>query len=219
MEKVSSGTCFTFAGIFCISRLMKKTTKWHVCPGSLRLVQSFCHEVAQMSTWTFQGTPQGWYAYAASTLGNYHDTTSLYTPKIGATGPQCKLNFFYNMAGPNVDSIHVLVTANGIISQLWAVSGGHGMVWRQASVFIGARSSAIISIQARRGTSYQGAIAIDDVQFIDCQPPLVSPTSCVTTQFECANKYCIDKSKQCDYANDCGDSSDEYVSWHWGKFL
>ena len=115
------------------------------------------------------------------------------------------------MDGPDVDSIHVFITVNGIISQLWAISGGHGLVWRQASVFIGPRTAAIISIEARRGTNYQGAIAIDDVQFIDCQPPLVKPT-CLMTQFACQNKYCIDQSKQCDYANDCGDNSDEYVS-------
>ena len=86
------------------------------------------------------------------------------------------------------------------------------MVWRRASVFIGARSAAVISIEARRGSNFQGAIAIDDVQFIDCQPPLVSPTSCLPSQFTCRNKYCIDQNKQCDYANDCGDSSDEFVS-------
>ena len=158
--------------------------------------------------------PQGWYAYATSTQGSFHDITELYTPTISHTGPQCKLNFYYFMDGPSVDSLHVLITIKGIKTQLWAVTGGRGMVWRQAQIFIGAKSSAIVSVQARRGSSYQGAITVDDLQFIDCAPPKASPTSCPQNQFACANHYCIDMSKQCNYADDCGDRSDEYVSSH-----
>ena len=160
----------------------------------------------------FQGMPQGWIAYASSTQGSFHDTTKLYTPYISRTGPQCKLNFYYFMNGPSVDSLHVMVSVNGIQTQLWAMSGSRGMLWHQAQVFIGAKSMAIISIQARRGSSFQGVITVDDVQFIDCQPPIVTPTACMASQFACSNQYCVDMSKQCNYADDCGDGSDEYVS-------
>ena len=160
----------------------------------------------------FQGMPQGWIAYASSTQGSFHDTTKLYTPYISRTGPQCKLNFYYFMNGPSVDSLHVMVSVNGIQTQLWAMSGSRGMLWHQAQVFIGAKSMAIISIQARRGSSFQGVITVDDVQFIDCQPPIVTPTACLASQFACSNQYCVDMSKQCNYADDCGDGSDEYVS-------
>ena len=156
--------------------------------------------------------PQGWIAYASSTQGSFHDTTKLYTPYISRTGPQCKLNFYYFMNGPSVDSLHVMVSVNGIQTQLWAMSGSRGMLWHQAQVFIGAKSMAIISIQARRGSSFKGVITVDDVQFIDCQPPIVTPTACLASQFACSNQYCVDMSKQCNYANDCGDGSDEYVS-------
>ena len=111
-----------------------------------------------------------------------------------------------------MDSLHVMINVKGAITQLWAISGSRGLGFLPAQVFIGAKTSAIIQIQARRGSSYQGAIAIDDVQFVDCQPPLVSPAACRSTQYTCANKYCIGKSKQCDYADDCGDGSDEFVS-------
>lgn len=29
------------------------------------------------------------------------------------------------------------------------------------------------------------------------------------TEYTCANKKCIDRTKLCDFADDCGDSSDE----------
>lgn len=158
-----------------------------------------------------QQTLGGFYAYATSTLGSFKDTTELNTPTIGRTGPQCKLRLYYELNGQQVDTLNVMVNQNGITTHLWEVSGNRGFHWTPAEVFIGAKKNAIITVQARRGSSFQGGIAVDDLQFIDCQPPLVQQ-SCRSTQIACRNKYCIDPALQCNYADDCGDSSDENVS-------
>jgi len=41
-------------------------------------------------------------------------------------------------------------------------------------------------------------------------PPVVTvPNQCTSVQFFCKSQKCIDKSKVCDFNNDCGDNSDE----------
>lgn len=157
-----------------------------------------------------QGMPQGWYAFATSSAGNFHDTTDLYTTKIGQTGPQCQLRFYYYMDGPSVDSLIAYITMNGVMTPLWETTGGKGQLWRPGSVFIGAKKNVVVSLQARRGQQFSGGISVDDLQFIDCKPPFIR--TCRSDEFQCSNKYCIDPNLQCNYADDCGDGSDENVS-------
>jgi hypothetical protein len=114
------------------------------------------------------------------------------------------------MDGPSVDSLIVYTSSQGTNNQLWETTGGKGKLWQPAVVFIGAKSNVVVGIQARRGKSFTGGISIDKVQFVDCLPPLVQPT-CRSDQFSCQNKYCIDPQLQCNYADDCGDNSDENV--------
>lgn len=78
-------------------------------------------------------------------------------------------------------------------------------------------------IEAERGTSYMGDIAIDDVSFLGCFPyrkPLPTPapsttprpttTPCQANQFYCpGDGVCIASKKRCDYTVDCQDKSDE----------
>ena len=165
-----------------------------------------------------QNMNQGWYALATSSQGNFQDRTEFYTPKISQTGPQCTLKFFYYMDGPSVDSLMVSYTVEGRQTSLWQASGGSNQVWQPAEVLIGPMYNIVVKIQSRRGRNYQGAIAIDDLQFIDCAPPIAQQT-CQSNQFTCNNKYCIDPKLQCNFANDCGDKSDEDVSVFIHPFL
>lgn len=159
-----------------------------------------------------QNLSQGWYALATSSQGQFRDTAEIYTPKISHTGPQCTLQFFYYMDGPSVDSLSVSYTYQGYTTTLWEISGGSTRLWQPAEIYIGAKEGVVIRIQSRRGRDYQGAIAVDDLQFLDCQPPVQQQT-CRSDQFSCSNKYCIDPTLQCNYANDCGDKSDEGVCY------
>ncbi|KAH3887722.1 hypothetical protein DPMN_011741 [Dreissena polymorpha] len=159
-----------------------------------------------------QSMNTGWYAFATSSRGSFKDTTELYTSTIGATGPQCSLKFFYYMNGPGVDSLIVYATVNGIKTQLFMVTGSSAPIWQAALIFVGPKNGLVLTIQARRGMNYQGGIAVDDLQFVDCQPPFVQ-LSCRPDQFTCTNKYCIDPQLQCNFADDCGDGSDELATY------
>ncbi len=109
-----------------------------------------------------------------------------------------------------MDSLIVQLTVGGVTKNLWETSGSKGDKWNIAQVFIGAKQSAVLAIQARRGSNFNAALAVDDLTFIDCQPPIAT-SSCLSTKFSCSNKYCIDPQLECNFADDCGDASDEVV--------
>ncbi|KAK2536438.1 Malrd1 [Columba guinea] len=66
-----------------------------------------------------------------------------------------------------------------------------------------------IVLRAKRGVSYMGDVAVDDITFEDCSPLLISGRPCTSEEFTCANKHCIPKDNLCDFVNDCADNSDE----------
>lgn len=153
----------------------------------------------------------GYFVWADSSPGSFHDHTELYTAVIGNTGPQCELSFYYWMQGSAAGILHVFTKTKGAYAHLMAIEGDHGPAWKPANIFIGARQGFQVIIQARRGISYRGDISIDTVQFLHCQPPQNNSALCGLGTFACSNGYCIDPDKVCDYANDCGDGSDEYA--------
>lgn len=66
-----------------------------------------------------------------------------------------------------------------------------------------------IIFRAKRGISYIGDVAVDDISFQDCSPLLSADRTCTAQEFTCANKHCIAEDKLCDFVNDCADNSDE----------
>lgn len=157
-------------------------------------------------------SPQGYYIWADSSSGNFTSHTELYTPVISQTGPQCALSLYYFMKGPSVGSIEVYTLFNNQTDHIWSVEGRHFGKWNHGMVFIGPRSNFQLVIQARRGRSFMGDISVDTVQFINCVPPEPVIGGCSSDQYKCATGFCINQDRRCDYSDDCGDQSDEYVS-------
>ncbi|XP_077978888.1 MAM and LDL-receptor class A domain-containing protein 1-like [Glandiceps talaboti] len=128
---------------------------------------------------------------------------------IGSTGADCHLQFYYHMGGTNVGSLQVLRLVGDGNSTLFTLSGVQGDEWKQGNVYIGAGQGYQILIQATRGSNYQGDECIDDVKFIDCAPPVLTGEPCQPSEFRCANTYCIDSNKVCNFVDECMDHSDE----------
>uniref|UniRef100_A0A8D0L2N4 MAM and LDL receptor class A domain containing 1 n=1 Tax=Sphenodon punctatus TaxID=8508 RepID=A0A8D0L2N4_SPHPU len=154
-------------------------------------------------------TKEGWYLYADSSNGEFGHMADMTTPMISLTGPKCKLVFWNHMNGATVGSLQVFIKAGNVTSELWAQSGSHGAQWNRAEVFLGIRSNFKVVFRARRGVSYVGDVAVDDISFEDCSPLLIPEKHCTFEEFTCANKYCIPKDNLCDFVNDCADDSDE----------
>ncbi|KAL4698908.1 hypothetical protein H8959_011565, partial [Pygathrix nigripes] len=151
----------------------------------------------------------GWYLYADSSNGKFGDTADILTPVISFTGPKCTLVFWTHMNGATVGSLQVLIKKDNVTSKLWAQTGWQGAQWKRAEVFLGIRSHTQIVFRAKRGISYIGDVAVDDISFQDCSPLLNPERKCTAHEFMCANKHCIAKDKLCDFVNDCADNSDE----------
>ncbi|CAM4599204.1 unnamed protein product [Lepidochelys kempii] len=154
-------------------------------------------------------TKEGWYLYADSSNGKFGHTAEIVTPVISITGPKCKLVFWNHMNGATVGSLQVLSKIGDVTSVLWVQSGYQGAQWNRAEVFLGIRSDFQIIFRAKRGVSYVGDVAVDDISFEGCSPLLIPDRPCTSEEFTCANKYCIPKDNLCDFVNDCADNSDE----------
>uniref|UniRef100_A0A8C3QSZ7 MAM and LDL receptor class A domain containing 1 n=1 Tax=Cyanoderma ruficeps TaxID=181631 RepID=A0A8C3QSZ7_9PASS len=158
------------------------------------------------------GTEEGWYLFADSSNGEFGDTADIATPVISLTGPRCKIIFWNHMNGSTIGSLEVLYKSSNKTSKLWTQSGSQGPQWNRAEVFLGVRSNFQVIFRAKRGVSYMGDVAVDDITFEDCSPLLISDKPCASEEFMCANKYCIPKNNLCDFVNDCEDNSDESPS-------
>ncbi|XP_031229155.1 MAM and LDL-receptor class A domain-containing protein 1 [Mastomys coucha] len=156
-----------------------------------------------------KNTTEGWYLYADSSNGKFGDLADIVTPVISLTGPRCTLVFWTYMNGATVGSLQVLIKMGNTISKVWAQNGQQGPQWKKAEVFLGIHSHVEIVFRAKRGVSYIGDVAVDDVSFQNCSPLLSTNRKCTTDEFMCANKHCIEKDKLCDFVNDCADNSDE----------
>lgn len=158
-----------------------------------------------------KNTTDGWYLYADSSNGKFGDLADILTPVISLMGPRCTLVFWTYMNGATVGSLQVLIKKGNAISKVWAQSGQQGPQWKKVEVFLGVHSHVEIVFRAKRGISYIGDVAVDDVSFRDCSPLLNTNRKCAADEFTCASKHCILKDRLCDFVNDCADNSDETV--------
>ncbi|KAL8608892.1 hypothetical protein ACOMHN_065230 [Nucella lapillus] len=95
------------------------------------------------------------------------------------------MKFWYNMNGPTIGTLNVWVSPQPnatSASVLWSLSGQQGNVWKQGILPIPAQTSSyMILLEAIRGRSYTGDIAIDDVSFSNTQPCNLTPSTAVVS--------------------------------------
>uniref|UniRef100_H3APF0 MAM and LDL receptor class A domain containing 1 n=1 Tax=Latimeria chalumnae TaxID=7897 RepID=H3APF0_LATCH len=156
------------------------------------------------------GIPEGWYLYADSSNGQFGRSVDILTPTISLTGPKCKLVFWNYMNGATVGSLQVLLLKSCMLLYFfWGGAGGGGNSVRSGELINELGKNKEIILRAKRGVSYLGDVALDDISFEDCSPLLISNRTCSSEEYACANKYCISQDRLCDFVNDCADNSDE----------
>ena len=86
------------------------------------------------------GSVAGWYIYAESSGGSTDDRAPLTTTRIGQTGPQCVLSFWYHMLGPHVGTLSVKLSfLDGTQPTIWSKTGSQGNKWLNSRLVIGSR--------------------------------------------------------------------------------
>lgn len=138
----------------------------------------------------------------------------------------CRLSFYLNMFGKDVDTFSVFTRAsiNGPLNKVYSVYGDAGNFWKHVMVPVMSKSNFQFVIEARLGKGYLSDIAIDDIILApECKLtnetfPTVIPSTAKTTSSPCGDNTkwqcadhskCIYKSQVCDFINDCPDNSDE----------
>ncbi|GFR70361.1 MAM and LDL-receptor class A domain-containing protein 1 [Elysia marginata] len=154
----------------------------------------------------------GFYIYLEASSGALYDFARLVSPPI-SPGKQC-MTFWYHMYGNSVGDLKVDLltpskTPGGTPSQVvyWDESGSHGDKWIQAAVDLGAYGidpGTQVVIEAYRGSSYSGDIAVDDIKLTqgECAQRGPSPIDC---DFESQNI--------CSYIQETSDVLD----WTWAN--
>ncbi|XP_070550808.1 MAM and LDL-receptor class A domain-containing protein 1-like [Ptychodera flava] len=181
-----------------------------------------------------EGNGEGYYAFADNSPGLNLDTAELYSPTIGSTGPNCHLQFYYNMGSMNHYGSMQVRKRFANSSEISFSHTGPLNKWQRASVYVGIGQSyqdkihsmskacdqehyqKTIVFVALRGNYHYGVESIDDVKFIDCEPPVMTVNPCLSSEYTCGNNICIDKSKVCNFVDDCLDNTDED---HCGSYL
>ena len=87
------------------------------------------------------------------------------------TSTECKLVFFYHMAGIDMGALSVDVYSDrngGIYEEVWRVEGHQSNKWERAEVPLPALANVNVRWVAERGSGEKGDIAIDDIYFENC---------------------------------------------------
>lgn len=154
----------------------------------------------------------GYYMVVFVNNGTIDERAHLVSPTLQQSSSTCELTFYYHMAGINVGRLEILLVEGFETSRLWSVEGVQNDRWYRAIVKVGRLFRPFhVRFDARKTATTLADIAIDDIQWIGCNLPLITnaTTNCTANQFRCNRGVCIDENRVCDYTDDCGDMSDE----------
>ncbi|XP_033109454.1 MAM and LDL-receptor class A domain-containing protein 1-like [Anneissia japonica] len=157
------------------------------------------------------GTSAGYYIYIETSSPRLpNDVAKVSTPRIRTPSSAC-LTFWYHMYGAHIETLNVLAnTTDGLISQqVWSKSGNRGNVWRPAEVTIDMNAADFkVVFEGVCGQSFQGDIAIDDINITD--------SACISndTNSDIGISCTFEEPEICGYIQDTADD----IDWIWQNF-
>jgi hypothetical protein len=163
------------------------------------------------------GTPQGSYIYIEASGVPAGSSAVLSSPKYLSAHKDCVITFAYHFYGTDIGTMNLIIrdTKSQKLRNLWTMSGDQGNGWHVASVALGVTPNHpfVILFNATHASGYLGDMALDDIDFKNCDPNSVLPT-CSPEEFKCTTTgWCVSNEAVCDMENDCLlDTSDEAPS-------
>ena len=98
-----------------------------------------------------------------------NDKAILTLPHIFKTGPRCELRFWYHMMGSGIGSLKAIAKDHsGKVIASWRKYGEQSAQWLQGGLYLPHADDVTITFEAVRGNNYQGDIALDDIEFVNC---------------------------------------------------
>ncbi|CAL8292300.1 unnamed protein product [Lota lota] len=158
-------------------------------------------------------TQQGHFLFLASTpVGQRGDKAHMRSSVWRASGPLCRLSFWYYISHQASGTIRLLVKTEEVLQELWRSSEEQGSRWRRAEVLLGSRRNFEVIFEGIRTQDVEGGAALDDLEYTHCA---VGPASCPSaSDFVCVSGECIESRLRCDSKPDCLDQSDEAACNH-----
>ncbi|XP_021371354.1 MAM and LDL-receptor class A domain-containing protein 1-like [Mizuhopecten yessoensis] len=172
------------------------------------------------------GDPTGHYMYIETSAprlqGNIAWLVSETFPPTSASG-RC-ISFWYNMYGQTIDTLTVLVRAQGVADQaIWSLTGSQGQQWMFANAPMSMASTSYqIVFQGRRGSAVTGDIAIDDISFTESscgvRPSQAHPINGPTTLPTASTTPSVQGSFNCSFDTSfCGWTQDHTDKFDWTR--
>ena len=167
-------------------------------------------------------TPQGFSMVLAPVdvllQANEETTAVLQSRTLHNAASTCRMSFWYIMFGKasndsssrNVGVLNVKYKTDDVSTNMLYLSGNYGDEWKFDIAYLGRiRPEFQLLFVGNRNLDVEGYIAVDDIRLEYCflPTPIDDPADCM--KFLCINGACIAFEDQCDFTDDCGDSSDE----------
>ena len=150
---------------------------------------------------------RGWYVYIeASFPRKPNDTARIHSPNITSNPSQARcLSFWYHMYGSHIGQLNVYTKVGSQFNgPVWSKSGTHGNKWWNGLVQVSNRNAYQIVFEGVRGSSYQGDIALDDIE--------VQDKACPATM-NCDFESPVSQSRLCGWTQRPGDN----INWLVGQ--
>ncbi|XP_025084894.1 MAM and LDL-receptor class A domain-containing protein 2-like isoform X1 [Pomacea canaliculata] len=155
----------------------------------------------------------GNYIYVDSTATDDYGKAVMVSPVYGAFGADCEISFWVHKKTSAYLSLYMVPPGqspyDGKRIQVWQVSAALGNNWTSVTVGIDAHPPGYRLVFEGILRSVDGDIALDDISFSPSCAVGSYMSICASDQYHCDNHICVDKTRVCDFANDCGDNSDE----------
>ncbi|XP_031133327.1 apical endosomal glycoprotein isoform X1 [Sander lucioperca] len=163
------------------------------------------------------GTATGWFMGVSSVTTKSLSSAVLMSPEMKQSSPTCRLRlryFLWDSGHAGLGSTPLWASILGKDSRealVWRPEATSVRGWREASIFLGRIPTTFqIHLHSQRSEGRRGDVAVDQLEFLDCAPPLPLPgEGCPAGMVKCKGESCVGLQQVCDGSDDCGDGTDE----------